>query len=197
MPIVRMTDLDLTGKRVLIRQDLNVPIEGGRITSEQRITASLPTLKLALQFTARIVAGTDVLTQGAGALNIPGASLFAAAINTEAPHGMNWIRHRLTAANVDAFGQFIAWGQRIIYGDRFMQPRYAQLHLMRWDDDIVWAYDAIADNIVWGNSGDNIVWGNDDNIVWGNSQDDNIVWGNGEFHVEWKADTIEGFWWGK
>ena len=49
MPIVRMTDLDLTGKRVLIRQDLNVPIEGGRITSEQRITASLPTLKLSLQ----------------------------------------------------------------------------------------------------------------------------------------------------
>ncbi|WP_203322314.1 phosphoglycerate kinase [Pseudoxanthomonas beigongshangi] len=48
MSIVRMTDLDLTGKRVLIRQDLNVPIEDGRITSEQRITASLPTLKQAL-----------------------------------------------------------------------------------------------------------------------------------------------------
>jgi serine protease AprX len=154
-------------------------------------------LKLALQFTARIVAGTDVLTQGAGALNIPGAALFAAAINTDAPHGVNWIRHRLTAANVDAFGQFIAWGQRIIYGDRFMQPRYAQVHLMRWDDDIVWAYDAIADNIVWGNAGDNIVWGNDDNIVWGNSRDDNIVWGNGELRSEWKTETIEGFWWGK
>ena len=48
MPIVRMTDLDLAGKRVLIRQGLNVPIDGGRITSEQRITASLTTLKLAL-----------------------------------------------------------------------------------------------------------------------------------------------------
>ncbi|MGN6222267.1 phosphoglycerate kinase [Pseudoxanthomonas sp.] len=48
MSIVRMTDLDLAGKRVLIRQDLNVPIEEGRITSEQRITASLPTLKHAL-----------------------------------------------------------------------------------------------------------------------------------------------------
>ncbi|OHE87283.1 MAG: phosphoglycerate kinase, partial [Lysobacterales bacterium RIFOXYA1_FULL_68_6] len=55
MPIVRMTDLDLTGKRVLIRQDLNVPIEGGRITSEQRITASLPTLKLALQKGAAVM----------------------------------------------------------------------------------------------------------------------------------------------
>ncbi len=48
MSIVRMTDLDLSGKRVLIRQDLNVPIENGSITSEQRIVASLPTLKHAL-----------------------------------------------------------------------------------------------------------------------------------------------------
>ena len=55
MSILRMTDLDLAGKRVLIRQDLNVPIDGGRITSEQRITASLPTLKLALQKGAAVM----------------------------------------------------------------------------------------------------------------------------------------------
>ena len=55
MSIVRMTDLDLAGKRVLIRQDLNVPIEGGRITSEQRITASVPTLKLALEKGAAVM----------------------------------------------------------------------------------------------------------------------------------------------
>ncbi|KAG1250969.1 hypothetical protein G6F68_012522 [Rhizopus microsporus] len=50
-----MTDLDLSGKRVLIRQDLNVPIENGRITSEQRITASLPTLKRALEQGAAVM----------------------------------------------------------------------------------------------------------------------------------------------
>ena len=55
MSIVRMTDLDLSGKRVLIRQDLNVPIDAGRITSEQRITASLPTLKLALEKGAAVM----------------------------------------------------------------------------------------------------------------------------------------------
>jgi len=55
MSILRMTDLDLNGKRVLIRQDLNVPIDAGRITSEQRITASLPTLKLALQQGAAVM----------------------------------------------------------------------------------------------------------------------------------------------
>lgn len=55
MSIVRMTDLDLSGKRVLIRQDLNVPIENGRITSEQRITASLPTLKRAMEQGAAVM----------------------------------------------------------------------------------------------------------------------------------------------
>ncbi|MEZ0469552.1 phosphoglycerate kinase [Luteimonas salinilitoris] len=55
MTIVRMTDLDLAGKRVLIRQDLNVPIEDGRITSEQRIVASLPTLKRALEQGAAVM----------------------------------------------------------------------------------------------------------------------------------------------
>lgn len=55
MSVIRMSDLDLNGKRVLIRQDLNVPIENGRITSEQRITASLPTLRLALEKGATVL----------------------------------------------------------------------------------------------------------------------------------------------
>ncbi len=55
MSIVRMTDLDLAGKRVLIRQDLNVPIEQGRSTSEQRILASLPTLQRALKQGAAVM----------------------------------------------------------------------------------------------------------------------------------------------
>ena len=156
---------------------------------------SANTLKLALQFTARIVPLTDVLTQGAGALNIPGAVTLADAINPNVRHGRNWIRHRITAANVDAYGQPIRWGQRIVYGDRFVRPRYAQLHLFRWDDDIVWSYDAIADNIVWGNTDDNIVWGNEDNIVWGN--DDNIVWGNLEDdNIGWGNDETDNLVWG-
>ena len=55
MSILRMSDLDLAGKRVLIREDLNVPIEQGRITSEQRITAALPTMKLALEKGAAVM----------------------------------------------------------------------------------------------------------------------------------------------
>ena len=55
MAIVRMSDLDLHGKRVLIREDLNVPIKDGKITSEQRIKAALPTLKLALSKGAAVM----------------------------------------------------------------------------------------------------------------------------------------------
>ncbi|MDN5780535.1 MAG: phosphoglycerate kinase, partial [Luteimonas sp.] len=55
MTIQRMTDLDLSGKRVLIRQDLNVPVDGGKVTSDQRITASLPTLRAALDAGAAVM----------------------------------------------------------------------------------------------------------------------------------------------
>src|SRR5690606_7845124 len=55
MTIQRMTDLDLSGKRVLIRQDLNVPVENGRVTSDQRILASLPTLRTALDAGAAVM----------------------------------------------------------------------------------------------------------------------------------------------
>lgn len=55
MSIVRMTDLDLAGKRVLIRQDLNVPIADGKVTSDQRLIASLPTLEWALRQDAAVM----------------------------------------------------------------------------------------------------------------------------------------------
>lgn len=44
MSVIKMTDLDLAGKRVLIRADLNVPVKEGKVTSDARIRASLPTL---------------------------------------------------------------------------------------------------------------------------------------------------------
>ena len=146
---------------------------------QQNRQLSANAIKVSLQFTARIIAQSDVLTQGAGAMNIGGAITLADAINPNVRRGRNWITHPITAANHDASGQQITWGQRIIYGDRFIRPRYAQIHLLRWDDEIVWAYDALKDNIVWGDAG-NIVWGNAENIVWGNREDDNIVWGNDE-----------------
>ncbi|HLT05261.1 MAG TPA: phosphoglycerate kinase [Pseudomonas sp.] len=55
MTVLKMTDLDLAGKRVLIREDLNVPVKDGVVTSDARILASLPTIKLALEKGAAVM----------------------------------------------------------------------------------------------------------------------------------------------
>lgn len=56
MSVIKMSDLDLAGKRVLIRQDLNVPLDDqGKVTSDNRITASLPTIKAALEQGAKVM----------------------------------------------------------------------------------------------------------------------------------------------
>jgi len=55
LAVIRMTDLDLRGKRVLIREDLNVPVKDGRVTSAARIRAALPTLQAALEAGARVL----------------------------------------------------------------------------------------------------------------------------------------------
>lgn len=55
MNLIKMHDLDLAGKRVLIREDLNVPIKDGIITSDQRLQAALPTLKSALDAGAAVM----------------------------------------------------------------------------------------------------------------------------------------------
>ncbi|MBT5826687.1 MAG: phosphoglycerate kinase [Gammaproteobacteria bacterium] len=55
MPVKKMADLDLNGKRILIRQDLNVPVKDGEITSDIRIRASLPAIKLGLDSGAAVM----------------------------------------------------------------------------------------------------------------------------------------------
>ena len=55
MNFERMADLDLNGKRVLIREDLNVPVKNGKITSDARLRAALPTIKQALQQGAAVI----------------------------------------------------------------------------------------------------------------------------------------------
>ena len=55
MSIIKMTDLDLAGKRVLIREDLNVPIKDGKVTSDKRIRASMPTIEHAMNAGAKVM----------------------------------------------------------------------------------------------------------------------------------------------
>lgn len=96
MTVLRMSDLDLTGKRVLIRQDLNVPISNGRITSDARLRASLPTLKLALEKGASILVVSHLGRPKAGRFD-PEASLTLVAawlsekLERTVPLVTNWI----------------------------------------------------------------------------------------------------------
>lgn len=55
MSVIKMSELSLNKKRVLIREDLNVPVKDGKITSDARLRAALPTLKLALEAGAKVM----------------------------------------------------------------------------------------------------------------------------------------------
>lgn len=55
MSVIKMTDLDLSGKRVLIRADLNVPVKDGKVTSDVRIRATLPTIERAVKAGAKVM----------------------------------------------------------------------------------------------------------------------------------------------
>lgn len=55
MSFIKLTDLDLKGKRVLIRSDLNVPVKNGRVTSDARITASMPTFEHCIKAGAKVM----------------------------------------------------------------------------------------------------------------------------------------------
>jgi len=55
MAVLKMTDLDLAGKRVLIREDLNVPVKEGKVTSDARLNASLPTIEHAVKAGAKVM----------------------------------------------------------------------------------------------------------------------------------------------
>jgi phosphoglycerate kinase len=55
MSVIKLTDLDLKGKRVLIRADLNVPVKDGKVTSDARISASMPTFEHCLKAGAKVM----------------------------------------------------------------------------------------------------------------------------------------------
>lgn len=96
MTVLRMTDLDLAGKRLLIRQDLNVPIANGKISSDARLRASLPTLKLALERGASVIVVSHLGRPKAGKFD-PDSSLTPVAgwlsehLGRSVPIVTNWI----------------------------------------------------------------------------------------------------------
>jgi phosphoglycerate kinase len=96
MAFLRMTDLDLKGKRLLIRQDLNVPVVDGKVTSDARIKASLPTLKYALDANAAVLVVSHLGRPKAGKPTpehslAPVAEYLSVALGREVPLLTDWI----------------------------------------------------------------------------------------------------------
>lgn len=80
MSVILMTDLELRGRRVLIREDLNVPVKDGRVTSDARLTAALPTLRLALERGARLLVMSHLGRPKAGASQADNAAFTLAPV---------------------------------------------------------------------------------------------------------------------
>ncbi|MDR3419487.1 MAG: phosphoglycerate kinase [Nevskia sp.] len=94
--VLRMSDLDLAGKQLLIRQDLNVPVHAGKITSDARLRASLPTLKLVLEKGASALVVSHLGRPKAGQFDpeqslTPVAAWFSEHLGRTVPLVSNWI----------------------------------------------------------------------------------------------------------
>jgi len=96
MAVIRMTDVDLSGKRVLIREDLNVPVADGKVTSDARIRAALPTIEAALEAGAAVMLmshlGRPIEGQPEAKFSLaPVASYLAGLLGREVPLVSDWI----------------------------------------------------------------------------------------------------------
>jgi phosphoglycerate kinase len=93
--ILKMKELDLTGKRLLIREDLNVPIKAGKVSSDARIRAALPTIQFALDAGAAVLLMSHLgrPTEGEFAQEFsmqPVADHLGSLLNREVPVLENW-----------------------------------------------------------------------------------------------------------
>ena len=96
MTVLKMKDLDLKGKRLLIRQDLNVPVMNGRITSDARLRAALPTIQYALAQGASVLITSHLGRPKAGKFDTehsltPVANWYSHALERSVPIITNWI----------------------------------------------------------------------------------------------------------
>ena len=96
MPVIEMKNIDLSGRRVLIREDLNVPVSDGQITSDARIRAALPTLHQALSANAAVMVmshlGRPAEGQSSPEFSLqPVADRLAALLDVNVPLVTDWI----------------------------------------------------------------------------------------------------------
>lgn len=95
MSILQMSDLDLKGKRVLIREDFNVPLKNGVVTSDLRIKAAIPTIKQALKMGAKVMLMSHLGRPNEGSQDesfslAPVAKILSQLLNQEVPLVTHW-----------------------------------------------------------------------------------------------------------
>jgi len=119
MSILQMADLDLSGKRVLIREDLNVPMAGGCITSDARIRAALPTIVAALEANAAVMLMSHLGRPGEGQPSAeyslqPVADRLSEMLRREVPLVESW----LDGVDVEPGGLVLLENVRFLVGEK-------------------------------------------------------------------------------
>ncbi|MFQ5935534.1 MAG: phosphoglycerate kinase [Acidiferrobacterales bacterium] len=106
MPLLKMTDLDLAGQRVLIREDLNVPLANGAVADDTRIRASLPTIERAMQAGAKVMLMSHLGRPVEGTYDEkfslqPVADHLGHLLNKRIPLVRDWLESRITLKGGD------------------------------------------------------------------------------------------------
>ena len=127
MNFQRMTDLDLAGKRVLIREDLNVPVKNGEITSDARLRAALPTIKAALAQGAAVMVCSHLGRPVEGEAKADQSLAPVAAYLTQAlAHDVQLLTHYLDGVEVAAGQVVLLENVRFNHGEKKNNPELAQ-----------------------------------------------------------------------
>ncbi|MEP7312763.1 MAG: phosphoglycerate kinase [Pseudomonadota bacterium] len=127
MKVLQMAALDLAGKRVMIREDLNVPIKAGEVTSDARIRASLPTIRLALEKGARVMLLSHLGRPEEGKYDpelslAPVAARLSALLGKRVPLVKNW----LDGVNVEPGSVVLCENVRFNKGEKKDDPALAK-----------------------------------------------------------------------
>ena len=127
MNFQRMTDLDLAGKRVLIREDLNVPVKNGEITSDARLRAALPTIKAALAQGAAVMVCSHLGRPVEGEAQAEQSLAPVAAYLTQAlAQDVQLLTHYLDGVEVAAGQVVLLENVRFNHGEKKNNPELAQ-----------------------------------------------------------------------
>jgi serine protease AprX len=143
----------------------------------------------------------DLLTQGAGEVNVKGATDLARIIDSSSLLGMFWASSQPSPYS-SVGGVYTAWSQQIVWGSHIVWGNSLFYHELAWETSSPWGV-LDSTHIVWGNvDPEHIVWGNvavwGEHIVWGNAlvgtvDDEHIVWGNlvDAQHIVW-GNLLDG-----